>query len=300
MKPIQNICLLGFGEVGRTLAEDLSAFPSVQLTAFDRLFSEKKSPASNNLQICPQVVVYQHAAEAVAQAELVISAVTAAQDLKAAQAVASVLPAGSWFLDLNSVAPGTKQSVAALIEEAGGRYVEAAVMSPIHPLRSKSPILLGGPHAREFVEIGQALGFMGTRFCDEALGMASAIKMCRSVMIKGLEALVSESLLSARHYGVEQEVLSSLNNLFPMENWSRHAHYMITRPLEHGVRRAEEMREVALTVQAAGLEPRMSQATAERQEWASQFSSALEQKELLPLLDNMLTELHSHEKKSKC
>ncbi len=300
MKPIQNICLLGFGEVGRTLAEDLSAFPSVQLTAFDRLFSEKKSPASNNLQICPQVVVYQHAADAVAQAELVISAVTAAQDLKAAQAVASVLPAGSWFLDLNSVAPGTKQSVAALIEEAGGRYVEAAVMSPIHPLRSKSPILLGGPHAREFVEIGQALGFMGTRFCDEALGMASAIKMCRSVMIKGLEALISESLLSARHYGVEQEVLSSLNNLFPMENWSRHAHYMITRTLEHGVRRAEEMREVALTVRAAGLEPRMSQATAERQEWASQFSSALEQKELLPLLDNMLTELHSHEKKFKC
>ena len=75
MKPIQNICLLGFGEVGRTLAEDLSAFPNVQLTAFDRLFSEKKSPASNNLQICPQVVGYQHATDAVAQAELVISAV---------------------------------------------------------------------------------------------------------------------------------------------------------------------------------------------------------------------------------
>ncbi|MAC42399.1 MAG: 6-phosphogluconate dehydrogenase [Deltaproteobacteria bacterium] len=295
MKPIQNICLLGFGEVGRTLAEDLNAFPNVQLTAFDRLFSEKKSLASNNLQICPQVVGYQHATDAVAQAELVISAVTAAQDLKAAQSVASALPAGSWFLDLNSVAPETKQSVAALIEEAGGRYVEAAVMSPIHPLRSKSPILLGGPHAREFVEIGQALGFMGTRFCDEALGIASATKMCRSVMIKGLEALVS-----ARHYGVEQEVLSSLNNLFPMENWSRRAHYMITRTLEHGVRRAEEMRQVALTVQAAGLEPRMSQATAERQKWAPQFSAALEQKELLPLLDNMLTQLHSHEEKSKC
>ena len=94
-------------------------------------------------------------------------------------------------------------------------------------------------------------------------------------MIKGLEALISESLLSARHYGVEQEVLSSLNNLFPMENWPRHAHYMITRTLEHGVRRAEEMREAALTVQAAGLEPQMSQATAERQEWAPPIFSGI-------------------------
>ncbi len=300
MKPVQNICLLGFGEVGRTLAEDLGSFPNVQLTAFDRLFSEKESPASSNLQACPQVVGYQHATDAVAQAALVISAVTAAQDLKAAQSVASALPAGSWFLDLNSVAPETKQSVASLIEEAGGRYVEAAVMSPIHPQRSKSPILLGGPHAQEFVEIGQALGFSGMRFCDEAVGKASATKMCRSVMIKGLEALISESLLSARHYGVEQEVLSSLNNLFPMENWPRHAHYMITRTLEHGARRAEEMREAALTVQAAGLEPQMSQATAERQEWAPQFSAALEQPELFPLLDQMLTQLHSEAEKSKC
>ena len=142
---------MGFGEVGRTLAEDLSTFPNVQLTAFDRLFSEKESPASSNLQTCPEVVGYQHATDAVAQAELVISAVTAAQDLKAAQSVASALPAGSWFLDLNSVAPETKQSVATLIEEAGGRYVEAAVMSPIHPQRTKSPILLGVPSLKNLL-----------------------------------------------------------------------------------------------------------------------------------------------------
>lgn len=111
MKPVQNICLLGFGEVGRTLAEDLSAFPNVQLTAFDHLFIEKESPTSSNLQICPQVVGYQQATDAVAQAALVISAVTVAQDLKAAQLVASALPAGSWFLDLNLVAPETKQNV---------------------------------------------------------------------------------------------------------------------------------------------------------------------------------------------
>ena len=173
-------------------------------------------------------------------------------------------------------------------------------MSPIHPLRSKSPMLLGGPHALTFVEMGQALGFAGMSFCDANIGKASATKMCRSVMIKGLEALISESLLSARHYGVEQDVLDSLNNLFPMKTWPRHAHYMISRTLEHGVRRAEEMREVALTVQAAGLDPQMSQATVERQAWAPQFAKALEQDELLPLLDQMLAQLHSQAEKPKC
>ncbi len=300
MRPIQRICLLGFGEVGRTLAEDLGKLSGLQLTAFDLLFAEKETSASKNLLACPHVVGYQQAQEAVVEAQLVISAVTAAQDLRAAQSITEALPKDCWFLDLNSVAPETKRHAAQLIEGAGGRYVEAAVMSPIHPLRSKSPMLLGGPHALTFVEMGQALGFAGMSFCDANIGKASATKMCRSVMIKGFEALISESLLSARHYGVEQDVLDSLNNLFPMKTWPRHAHYMISRTLEHGVRRAEEMREVALTVQAAGLDPQMSQATVERQAWAPQFAKALEQDELLPLLDQMLAQLHSQAEKPKC
>ncbi len=201
MRPIQRICLLGYGEVGRTLAEDLGKLSRLQLTAFDLLFAEKESSASKNLLACPHVVGYQQAQEAVVEAQLVISAVTAAQDLRAAQSITEALPKDCWFLDLNSVAPETKRHAAQLIEGAGGRYVEVAVMSPIHPLRSKSPMLLGGPHALTFYEMGQALGFAGMSFCDANIGKASATKMCRSVMIKGLEALISESLLSARHYG---------------------------------------------------------------------------------------------------
>lgn len=300
MRSIRRICLLGLGEVGRTLAEDLAEVSSVQLTAFDRLFENPGSPASRNLISCPYVEGHQSPTEAVATADLVISAVTAEQDVVSAEAVAGALPAECWFLDLNSVSPETKQTVAALIESVGGRYVEAAVMSPIHPARSKSPILLGGPHATDFLDFGQALGFTGMSFCDLNLGKASATKMCRSVMIKGLEALISESLLSARYYGVEQEVLRSLNNLFPMENWERHAHYMLTRTLEHGTRRAEEMREVARTVQGAGLAPHMSQATVERQAWAPQFAAALKHSELLPLLDQILSQLHSSAEERAC
>jgi 3-hydroxyisobutyrate dehydrogenase-like beta-hydroxyacid dehydrogenase len=125
-------------------------------------------------------------------------------------------------------------------------------------------------------------------FSDQ-VGKASAAKMCRSVMIKGMEALLTESLLAARHYGVESTVLDSLRNLFPGENWPVLARYMISRSLIHGRRRAEEMREVAKTVAEAGLDSHMSMASAQRQDWAAAFRESASIEELEPLLDAVLS-----------
>jgi 3-hydroxyisobutyrate dehydrogenase-like beta-hydroxyacid dehydrogenase len=146
-------------------------------------------------------------------------------------------------------------------------------------------MLLGGPHAERFLPIAQDFGLSGTRFFSAELGRASAAKMCRSVMVKGIEALLCESLLAARHYGVEDDVLSSLEDLFPGPDWPKLSRYMISRAVEHGVRRAEEMREAAETVREAGLEPLMSAACAERQDWAAQFKAVLGAEELQPMLD---------------
>lgn len=217
--------------------------------------------------------------------DLVISAVTAAQDLPAAESVLVGLRPGAWFLDLNSVSPATKCAAADLVRVAGGRYVEAAIMSPITPKRIASPILIGGPNAEHFLAEGRALGFGGMRFCSTELGTAAATKMCRSVIVKGIEALVSEALLTARHYGVEAAVVESLSDLFPRPDWDAHARYLISRTLLHGTRRAEEMEEVARTVSDAGVTPYMSQATVSRQALAPQFAAALENEELTAMLD---------------
>jgi len=99
--------------------------------------------------------------------------------------------------------------------------------------------------------------------------------MCRSVMIKGIEALLTESLLTARHYGVDATVLASLSDLLPVGDWNRLAAYMISRSLEHGKRRAEEMREVAQTVAEAGIAPLMTRACVERQDWAAQYKDSM-------------------------
>ncbi len=285
---IDSIYLLGFGEVGQTLAADLA---DTKLTAYDILFADDHSTPSKALkssaaQKCDTAI------EAAENCDLIISAVTAAEDLNAAESVAGAVSRGSYFLDLNSVAPHTKESAARIIDSSGGRYVEAAVMSPIAPKRIASPMLLGGPYASEFKALAASLGFSGASVYSERIGEASAAKMCRSIVVKGIESLLSESMLTARHYHVEEDVLQSLGDLFPGIDWPELARYMISRSVEHGTRRAEEMREVVATVADAGLAPLMSEACARRQDWAASFKNELRHEALTEMLDAMLSYAH--------
>lgn len=266
-----RIALIGFGEVGQTLGADLLA-AGCRVSAFDPLFAVPQSAPSRALSSIP-IAAAENPSAAVLEAELVISAVTAASDVDAACSVAPHLAPGAFYLDVNSVSPSTKIECAEVIGKAGGRYVEAAVMSPIAPKRVASPMLLGGPHAQEFIARAKGLGFAGQPFAEE-IGRASATKMCRSVIIKGVESLLCESLVAARHYGVEKVVLDSLSDLLPVGDWEKTASYMVSRALEHGMRRAEEMREAAKTVAEAGLDPLMASATAEREQWAAAFRDA--------------------------
>jgi 3-hydroxyisobutyrate dehydrogenase-like beta-hydroxyacid dehydrogenase len=286
MTGIAGIALLGFGEVGQALADDLQRHPNLSLSAWDVKFTNPQSNAFLAARI-RTIRCGAGASDAARGAGLVISAVTAAQTLDAAEAAAPGLASGAWYLDLNSASPGHKQQAAKAVEAAGGRYVEAAVMSPIHPRRSAVPILLGGRHAAAFAGPAQELGFSSATVFSPVLGAASAAKMCRSVIIKGLEAILTESLLTARHYEVDETVLASLKDLLPGHDWPKLAAYMISRSIAHGARRAEEMREVARTVAEAGLEPAMSEACARRQDWAAQFGPALESPGLTAMLDAM-------------
>lgn len=279
-----RICLIGFGEVGQILATDLAG--KADLTAFDLLFADPASLPSHAL-LNHAVHAAARAAEAVAGADLILSAVTAAQDVEAARAAAGAIGKGAFFLDLNSASPGMKQASSEIINAAGGRYVEAAVMAPFPPRRLASPMLLGGPHAQALAELAAPLGFTGLTVFSDQVGQASATKLCRSVMIKGIEALLTESMLAARHYGVEATVLASLSDLLPLPDWEATARYMISRSLEHGARRAEEMREAARTVEEAGVASTMSRAIAQRQDWAADYRDAHTQTDLGVMLDHI-------------
>jgi 3-hydroxyisobutyrate dehydrogenase-like beta-hydroxyacid dehydrogenase len=196
----------------------------------------------------------------------VIAAVTAASSAAVAQDAGKWMRAGQIFLDINSCSPATKRANAAAVESSGAAYVEAAVMAPVPPQRLKVPMLLGGPRAADLAPVLRALG-MNATFIAAEIGVASAVKMCRSVVIKGLEALAVESMLAARRFGAEKEVLASLQGTFPQMGWTDELpDYLISRVAEHGRRRAAEMREVAHTLEDVGIEPIMSRATAVRQD----------------------------------
>jgi len=284
MSRLDHVALIGFGEVGQILAADLAKAGVTDIAAWDILFAQPDSAPSRAAKM-GAVRAASSAPDCVRDAALVISAVTAAQDLAAAASVAPGLPPGAFYLDLNSCSPSQKRASAEAVEAVGGRYVEAAVMSPFPPKRIVSPMLLGGPHAQAFLEASAGLGFTGASVFSATIGQAAAAKLCRSVVVKGIEALLAESLLAARSYGVEQTVLNSLSDLLPIPDWRATAQYMISRSLEHGVRRAEEMEEAVRTVAEAHVVPAMSRATVERQAWAAQFRAVLGAGGLEAMLD---------------
>lgn len=286
-----RIALIGFGEVGRIFHDDLHT--SHDLVAWDIRFADAGSPAARN---AAETGVAQAASaqDAASGADIILCAVTASNDLAAAQSVIGGLQTGGWFFDLNSSSPGQKRAASAAINDAGGRYVEAALMAPIAPTRMASPFLLGGGFGEQFLaEVAPALQMSGASFLSVEVGVAAATKLCRSVIVKGLESLFGEALLAAREYGVEQDVVSSLSNILPPADWEKVASYFISRSLEHGVRRSEEMHEAARTVAEAGFEPRMASAAAVHEMWAAQFAQESMPDDLYAMLDGIRKAHHA-------
>src|SRR3954453_17498427 len=160
------------------------------------------------------------AADAVANSDIIVAAVTASSSLEAAQSVAPHIAGNPYYLDINSVSPGRKQESARLLEGAA-RYVDVAILAPIHPKRHQTPLLLAGPHAPTGMPLLiDELDMRGTIASDQ-IGAAAALKMIRSVMIKGIEALTAECFLAARRAGITEEVAASLHNNYPSLNWSK-------------------------------------------------------------------------------
>ena len=271
----QRIGLIGYGEVGKTFSAGLKDKPGVvAMAVWDLKLAHPATQQAELAHAATAGVAAQPSVRALCEASnLIISAVTASSTLAVAQEVAQCIRPGTIFLDLNSASPGTKQQCAALIDAAGGHYVEAGVMTSVPPYGIRVPMLLGGARAAELAPLLTAWG-MDAKAVSDRLGVASAIKMCRSIMIKGLEALVIESYTTARAYGVEDQVLPTLRETFPSIDWSGQGAYFFSRVVQHGQRRAEEMRESANTVREAGFEPLMTAAIASKQQWVADQAKA--------------------------
>ncbi len=249
-----RIALIGFGEAAQAFADGAGWAAS----GFD-LKGKRLEMAAAGVTACAS------AAEALDGAGAALCLVTADAARAAAESDAALLAPNALWLDMNSVAPGTKRAAARAIEAAGGRYVDVAVMSPVHPARRAAPLLVAGPHAEAGAELLRSMGFPNVRAVGPSVGSASAIKMIRSVMVKGMEALTAECVLAGEAAGVLEEVIASLNASSPGTDWAGKADYNLDRMMIHGVRRAAEMEEVVSTLDALGTGSAMTRGTVERQ-----------------------------------
>ena len=259
-----RLCFIGFGEAGQAIASGLRDAGVTSIAAWDILFPRDEGATLKQAGEEIGARLATSAADAVANSDIIVAAVTAASSLEAAQSVAPHISGNPYYLDINSVSPGRKKETARLLDGTA-RYVDVAILAPIHPKRHRTPLLLAGPHAQAVLPLlVDELEMQGVIESDE-VGAAAALKMIRSVMIKGIEALTAECFLAAQRAGITDEVATSLKNNYPALDWPKVIAYNLERMASHGIRRADEMEQVAVTLSELGIAPLMTQATVARQ-----------------------------------
>lgn len=259
-----QVGLIGFGEAGQAFAG--SSGWTARASAYDKLTNDPYRRAAKLADYAScSVSGAERLAQALEGASIVLSLVTPGEALAAARGAAPLIAQGALYVDMNSVSPDTKRAAAEAIAEGGGRYVDVAVMSPVSPARLAVPLLVSGPDSIEAERALRGIGFQNIRSIGARVGSASAIKMIRSVLVKGIEALTAEAMCAAFEAGVVEEVIGSLDASERALPWATRANYNLDRMMVHGTRRAEEMEEAVRTLEDLGVDPALSRATVCRQ-----------------------------------
>ncbi len=257
---MSQITLIGFGEVGSTMAATGgyagARVYDIKLTDPDPYVVARMQARIEDAGL----VACANPTESVTGAEIVLCVVTADQAAKAAAMAARHLAPGALWLDMNSCAPSTKQIAAKPVEAAGAIYVDIAIMAPIQPRGHETPMLAAASYPDAVTARLQAVR-LAPRFVGTEIGRASTIKMLRSVIIKGMEALSAECFRAAVRAGVADDVAASLDASEGGTSWAARISYNMERMATHGIRRAAEMREVAKTLSDLGIEPVMTTGT---------------------------------------
>lgn len=265
--PSLTFGFIGLGEAGSRIASGLREAGAGEMFAFDIADNEKIRCRAADANV---TLVHSNA-QLAAHSRIIFSVVTALSAIDAAQQNRPHLSGEHIYIDCNSVSPARKREIAEAIQSSPATFVEAAIMAPVPKRNGQSvPMLINGNAAAGLAALLSPLGFH-MEAMDAPFGTAAAVKMCRSIVVKGLEAILTECVLSASRFDAEDRVFASLRQSFPGMEWKQLTDYMVNRVAVHGERRAREMEEVAETLRSVGIEPIMAEATARRQDWAARL-----------------------------
>jgi len=268
-----SIGFIGFGEAGSTIARGLRSSGLQEIVAYDiNTHDARFGPRIQERARDTQIRLVDSPAALADACDILFSTVTSSSALDAARQHAPFLTAHHTYVDLNSVSPALKQGIERVVIASGASFVEAAVMAPVSPYGHKVPMLLGGAGAAAFAQTMTPFGMRLEVLEGAKVGSAAAVKMCRSIVVKGLEALLFECVMAAAKFDADDLVFASLHETWPGIDWKKLADYTSGRVVVHGERRAREMEEVAETLRAVGIDPIMAEATARRQDWSAQMN----------------------------
>jgi 3-hydroxyisobutyrate dehydrogenase-like beta-hydroxyacid dehydrogenase len=183
-----RIALLGLGEAGSEIARDLVA-AGADVRGYDpRPFSvEGVQPRGSE-------------AEAVADADVVLSVNSSHDAMTALENALPALAAGTLWADLNTASPGLKKALADRAAERDVPVVDVALMSPVPGKGLRTPMLVSGETADRYAELFAGLG-ADVAVQPGPVGTAISRKLLRSVFYKGLAAAVVEALRGAEAAG---------------------------------------------------------------------------------------------------
>lgn len=269
-----KVAVIGFGEAGQSISRGLALSVS-QVTAYDLRF---QGPDRDQLLQRAReygVITQDCMMHAVSGADVILSTVVADVALKVGLDVADVLSPGQAFVDLNSVSPRTKQAISEKVAVSGADFVEGAVMARVGVDGHKTSILLAGPKASSLASRLNEIG-MNTEAVGEIIGQASASKMLRSIMAKGISALLLECLIAAHRYNLVDRILESVGTSFPGIDWDKTSAYYLGRIALHGRRMGAEMKEVADTLRDVDIDPILAIAIGERIAWGGQLLAGID------------------------
>lgn len=259
--------LVGFGEVGSTLGKGFRDEGLIEIAAYDKYaFDGPFSELIQNRASQAGVPLVRSPEELARRSTLIIGVTPGKASIESAQAFASHLTPAHVFVDFASATPKVKQAVGAALKGSGAQIADASIMGTPHTDGHRLPILTSGPAAKVFLDAMSPWGLKIEHVTGE-LGAASGIKILRSVIAKGLEALLVECMLGASRYGIDQAVLASFDKFMATRSFEGMANFLITTGSIHAERRSQEARMSADALEEVGVEPIMTRATVERLAW---------------------------------
>lgn len=286
-----QLVFIGFGEAAYNIALGLKSEGFDSMAAYDVSAEDPKRGALIKSRAQEAGIPLLRLEEACAEGTFIASMNSAKVAVSVAKDIVPRLRAGQIFVDLNSAAPTVEEEIDKIPRAQGVTFCDAGVMGTVPGNRHKVPMFLSGDGARQFHDAFVPYR-MKLTLLDAPAGGASAIKMLKSVVMKGLPQLMFESFEAAEKYGVLGTLTESLSESINGKTVEKLANTFIARTMIHAERRSAEMRDVVSTLESLNVDASMSKATVAKldalaaQHWADRMdpSGDLDYREAIKLL----------------